>query len=407
MERAKRRLAFVVSHPIQYYVPLYQRLAKRNDLSIKVFFTWHAGQTPVQDIGFRIPVKWDIPLTEGYDFELVPNVASDPGIHHFLGLRNPSLVERVAAWKPDVVHITGWAWLSHLQAIRAFGTRGTATLFRGDSHLLNQVRNGPLWWLKRFILRRVFSWPTAFLVTGKANRSYYENFGVESDRLFACPHSIDVARFAEPAAVLEQRAAQWRLELGIDPDRCVLLFAGKFECKKRPIELMEALRATSNPRLILIMVGNGELDEQIKSIANSDPDRFRLLPFQNQSRMPVVYRLGDLFVLPSAFGETWGLGVNEALACSRPVLVSDAVGCAGDVVDQSCGGVFSWTSASSLLRMLHELTETRDKLVKMREAAARRAWLFDIARTEDALIATLHQLSGVGRFSGLNSTNKK
>ena len=95
MERAKRRLAFVVSHPIQYYVPLYQRLAKRNDLLTKVFFTWHAGQTPVQDIGFRIPVKWDIPLTEGYDFELVPNVASDPGIHHFLGLRNPSLVERV------------------------------------------------------------------------------------------------------------------------------------------------------------------------------------------------------------------------------------------------------------------------------------------------------------------------
>src|SRR5712691_275656 len=126
----KKRLAFVVSHPIQYYVPLYQRLARRSDLAIKVFFTWHAGQAAVEDHGFKMPVAWDIPLTAGYEFELVPNVASDPGTHHFLGLKNPSLVERVTAWRPDVVHITGWAWLSHFLALRAFRKKGIPTLFR-------------------------------------------------------------------------------------------------------------------------------------------------------------------------------------------------------------------------------------------------------------------------------------
>src|SRR5690349_10168360 len=113
------RLAIIVSHPIQYYAPLYQRLAKRDDLEVKVFFTWHGGVSAVRDHGFGRPVAWDIGLTDGYDFEVVPNTSSDPGTHRFLGLNNPSLVSRVFAWGPDAVHVTGWAWLSHFVALRA------------------------------------------------------------------------------------------------------------------------------------------------------------------------------------------------------------------------------------------------------------------------------------------------
>ena len=135
---SKKRLAIVVSHPIQYYVPLYRRLAKRSDIAIKVFFTWHSGTAAVADHGFKVPVAWDIPLTEGYESEQVPNTSSDPGTHHFFGLRNPSLVARVLQWQPDVVHLTGWAWYAHLVALYAFHRRGIPTLFRGDSHLLDE-----------------------------------------------------------------------------------------------------------------------------------------------------------------------------------------------------------------------------------------------------------------------------
>src|SRR5437588_5408560 len=140
------RLAIIVSHPIQYFAPLYQRLARRSDIAVKVFFTWHAGQTPVTDPGFGVSFAWDIPVAQGYEFELVPNRSSVPGTHHFSGLRNPELMPRVMAWGPDVVHITGWAWLSHLLALRAFAKMGIPTLFRGDSHLLNEVARGPRGW---------------------------------------------------------------------------------------------------------------------------------------------------------------------------------------------------------------------------------------------------------------------
>lgn len=380
------RVAFVVSHPIQYVVPLYQRLSQRSDIAVRVFFTWHGGDRAIYDCGFNKPIAWDVPLDQGYDFEVVPTVLGGVGTGHFLGLINPSLVRRVMAWRPDVVQVTGWAWLSHLLALRAFSRKGVPTLFRGDSHLLDPPAGGLRRRLKHAVLKRVYAWPTAFLVVGKANRAYYEAFGVEPDRLLPCLHSIDVARFAEPAAQHEEEAARWRKELGIPDDRCVILFAGKFERKKRPLELMRAVQELAGRPVTLIMVGNGELDSEVNAVAAAAPERFRVLPFQNQSRMPVVYRLGDLFVLPSAYNETWGLAVNEALACGRPVLVSDRVGCAADVVDASCGRVFASDDPRALADALDDMCRDREALRRLRPAAARRAWAFDVSRTEAALV---------------------
>jgi glycosyltransferase involved in cell wall biosynthesis len=386
---ARRRIAFVVSHPIQYLVPLYQKLAGRDDTEIKVFFTWHAGERAVDDPGFGRPVAWDIPLTEGYAFEQVANVASDPGTHKFLGLRNPTLLDRVMSWRPDVVHINGWAWLSHLQLLFALKKRGVPTLFFGDSHLLDGRAGGPRWWIKSALLRRFFSWPTACLFAGSANRAYFEFFGVPPQRLYPCPHAIDVNRFAEPAAQREEEAAHWRSELGIAADRKILLYAGKFEPKKRPTELMRAVARLPDPALMLLMAGCGELQGEIDAIAATDPARFKILPFQNQGRMPVVYRLGDIFVLPSGFGESWGLAVNEALACWRSVIVSDRVGCAADVVDVSCGRIFRADDWTEFGKTVTAMFGDPDKLADMRRAAGERARAFDVGVAEKALVAAV------------------
>jgi glycosyltransferase involved in cell wall biosynthesis len=387
------RLALIVSHPIQYYVPLYQLLAQRNDLSIKVFFTWHPGTVAVADRGFQRSIAWDIPLTNGYDFECVPNNARDPGTHHFFGLRNQSLIERVMKWKPDAVHITGWAWASHLNALRAFHKRRIPTLFRGDSHLLDEPQKNLRWLSKKALLTQIFKWPAAFLVTGSANRNYYRAFDVAEERLFSCTHSVDVKRFSKPNDAYECEAAKWRRNLNICQDACVVLFAGKFEAKKKPLELMKAVASLGNPKIVMVMVGGGKLQQQVDEIAASAPDMFRILPFQNQSKMPIVYRLGDLFVLPSAYDETWGLAVNEALASNRPVLVSSRVGCAADVIDASCGWVFDAGDPTALTRALDKMCRDRQTLSQMNQAAGNRAKLFDISQTAESTIACAKQIT--------------
>jgi glycosyltransferase involved in cell wall biosynthesis len=384
-----KRICFVVSHPIQYTVPLYQRLARRDDVAIKVFFTWHAGGKPVEDRGFGRAIAWDILLTQGYEFELVPNVSAAPGTDRFFGLRNPALLDRVMAWRPDVVHVTGWAWFSHLQLLRALHRRGVPTLFFGDSHLLDRERSTSPALLKAAVLHKVYSWPTGFLTVGAANRAYFERFGVAPAKLHPCPHSIDVARFSQPAEELEREASRWRSELRIDAGQKVLLYAGKFEPKKRPTELMRAVDQLPDPSLLLVMVGSGEMQPEIDAIATRDPARFRILPFQNQSRMPIAYRLGDIFVLPSGYGESWGLAVNEALACGRPVIVSDRVGCASDVIDASCGRIFRANDWGEFGRTVAALFGDPGKLADMRRAAGERARAFDVGVAETALVAAV------------------
>jgi len=384
----KIRLAIVVSHPIQYYVPLYRRLAARDDLELKVFFTWHAGQSPQHDPGFGRNVAWDIPLTEGYEYELVPNVARQPGSDHFWGLRNPQLCAHVLKWKPDVVHITGYAYASHLHGIWKFHRAGIPVLFRGDSHLLDQPM-GWRWQLKKTLLRRVYGWTAACLYVGQNNYEYYVRIGVPKHKLFYCPHSIEVGRFAEPHQELEARAKQWRNELGIPDSARVIVYAGKFEARKQPIQLMNAIKAMNSDNLTLVMIGNGPLEEEIFTIARRNPSRFRVLPFQNQTRMPVAYRLGDIVTLPSAYGETWGLGMNEALACGRRVLVSDKVGGAPDVVTSPAeGAIFASGDWNDFQTKLTTLLESRADLGNL----AQRAGNFEVANTERALCTTLERI---------------
>jgi glycosyltransferase involved in cell wall biosynthesis len=387
----RTRLAIIVSHPIQYYVPLYRRLGARSDLRIKVFFTWHAAETAKHDPGFGREVAWDISLTEGYDYELVENISSRPGSRHFWGIRNPELIPRVIRWKPDAVHITGYAYASHLNAMRRFHRRGIPVFFRGDSHLLDQHRDWR-WQVKKVVLRRVYGWTSACLYVGRNNFEYYRELGVPTEKLFYCPHSIEVERFAEPNDELERQARQWREQLQITDDKKLLLFAGKFEKRKQPVELMNAVLGFGDGRVVLLMVGNGPLEKEIWSIANANPDRFKALPFQNQSRMPVVYRLGDLFVLPSTYGETWGLALNEALACGRRVIASDKVGGAPDLISSSReGAVFqarNWDNFKDKVGQVLAKTNEPDKL---RQAARR----FDVSETERTLLEAVTLLLGM------------
>ncbi|HSV36428.1 MAG TPA: glycosyltransferase family 4 protein [Ramlibacter sp.] len=359
-------------------------------MDIKVFYTWQADRAPVFDPGFQQHIAWDIPLTQGYEFEAVSNTSRDPGTHHFFGLTNPGLVEQVLAWKPHAVHVTGWAWHSHLLALRRLRAIGVPVLFRGDSHLLDAPGSRLRAFVKRALLRRVFSWPTVFLYTGQANKAYFEAFGVPPEKLSYCPHSIDVDRFARPAADLESQARRWRHELGITDEQKVVLFAGKFEPRKRPLELMKAVLA--HTPCVLIMVGGGELQPQVESLAATAASRVRVLGFQNQATMPVVYRMGDVFVLPSAHGETWGLAVNEALACGRPVVVSDRVGCAADVIDDSCGRTFPVDGVSDMIRAVQEIIRDSSREA-LRRGATARSMKFDIARTETSLLHSLHALA--------------
>jgi len=329
------RLAIILSHPIQYYSPWFRWLRAHTPLNFKVFYLWEFGVTRQRDPQFGASFQWDVDLLNGYDSEFVPNVARDPGTHHFSGLHNPTLGARLRTWQPSAVLLFGYAWRSHLGVI----LRPPAPLvFRGDSHLLGHTPS----WAKRVALRWLYGRFAAVTYVGAANREYFRAFGVPDAKLHFAPHCVDATRFVRDAAT-EAAAAKLRGELGLAGKK-VVLFAGKFLAAKQPGALLDAFLALAPRDTALVFVGDGPDRAELAAGAARRPDCLvRFLPFANQTEMPARYALADLFVLPSrGLYETWGLAVNEAMHLGVPCLVSDRVGCQRDLVTEGeTGWVFA------------------------------------------------------------------
>jgi glycosyltransferase involved in cell wall biosynthesis len=351
-------------------------LAGSADCNIKVFYTWGQAQGKVLDKDFGIERDWDIDLLSGYDHAFVKNTSTVPGSHHYKGIINPSLVSEVAAFQPDKIIVYGWKFNSHLKILRHF--KGKIPLyFRGDSTLLDEPAGFTIKKaLRRLLLQWVYRHVDFVLSPGTASDAYFLTAGLSSNQIIRAPHSIDNDRFAgiqlstndderldasqsldnDAESSLKIRAQNWRKELSIAEDAIVFLFAGKFEPKKDPVLLVKAFARLhqQHPNTHLIMVGSGILEEELKQFS-STPITF--LPFQNQSIMPLVYRLGDVFMLPSKGpGETWGLAINEAMACGRPVIASDKCGAAADMIkDNENGFVFKAGDENDLYSFMEKM----------------------------------------------------
>ncbi len=357
-----KKLAIITSHPIQYNSPVFKLLAERNNICIRVFYTW--GEKVLEqkyDPGFKRVIQWDIPLLEGYEYEMVENISHDPGTHHFKGIRNPKLINNVDAWNPDAILIVGWSYQSHLKCIRYFSNKRTL-FFWGDSNLLDEHGSFLKKMFRKIFLKWLYSKINLAFYVGQANKKYYMEYGVKDNRLLFVPHAIENLRFSNSLGF------DFRNKLNIPKTNILFLFAGKFENKKNPILLLESFSKINNQNIDLLFVGNGPFEIQLKNHVQQLPDnikrRIHFMDFQNQTLMPDVYKCCDVFVLPSKGpGETWGLAINEAMASSKPVLVSDKCGAAQDLVHNGVNGyIFESDNLQSLISKMELLIAQKDLL---------------------------------------------
>ncbi|OLP18915.1 glycosyl transferase [Leptolyngbya sp. 'hensonii'] len=381
------KLAIITSHPIQYYAPWFRYLAQQRDLSIRVFYLWDFGVTQQVDREFQQSFQWDIPLLSGYDFEFVPNVSQHPGTQNIWGLQNPTLMQQIRQYGPDAILLMNYNFASLYRLMWSW--KETPLLFRGDSHRL-LPQQGLKAWARRQWISRVYQQFAACLYVGEANRGYFRYHGVPDDRLFFSPHAIETDRFFAQSKVATQEAQRWKQELGIPAHHQVILFAGKFILKKRPLDLLQAFLRANLTDVSLLLVGSGNLESELRTQAAHHPQVY-FAPFQNQSLMPRTYAIADLFVLPS-YGpdETWGLAVNEAMCLGKPILVSDHVGCAADLVHPNQNGlIFPAGDRAALADRLREAFADRARLQVWGESSRERIQQYSYAQATAGLMQAL------------------
>ncbi|MBN9088927.1 MAG: glycosyltransferase family 4 protein [Reyranella sp.] len=320
------RLGFLVSHPIQYYAPIFRALAERCDLS--VFFAHRQTGEGQAKAGFGIAFDWDVDLLAGYRSTFLTNVARQPSTDRFSGCDTPGIAQEIARGRFDAFVVPGWGLRTYLQAVRACRRARVPVMVRGDSQLPGQ-RSTAVRLAKALFYRRMMRRFDGYLYVGQRSRAYFEHYGAPMSRLFFAPHCIDNQAFTHDRPARRTPDGRRRL-----------LFAGKLIERKRPLDLVRAaaLLQGRGAKVEVAFAGSGELEAELKRATEAAGLPAVFHGFVNQSALPATYAAADLLALPSDARETWGLVVNEGMACGLPAVVSDAVGCGPDLIEEGATG---------------------------------------------------------------------
>jgi glycosyltransferase involved in cell wall biosynthesis len=338
VNRRSKRIGILASHPIQYHAPLFRELARRPGIDVTVYFCSRLTETE-QGVGFGVPFAWDIDLTSGYRHIWLKNRPRPFLKSAFWNYNTPNLSEIIRCEHFDAFLVHGWNSLSCWQAFLACWSTRTPLLVRSDSQLPAQPSS-----LKRVVKRLLYPLFIRHfdvcLPYGKRSEEYFTYYGAK--KIVVAPHAVDNSWFCSRAQEARADLPRLRARWGIDERSYVFLFVGKFEPKKRPLDALKALaqctRTDNGVALFLLMVGEGALRKECEDFAHSHNLPVRFTGFLNQSEMPQAYALADCLLLCSDGRETWGLVVNEAMACGLPAIVSDAVGCVPDLIIQDITG---------------------------------------------------------------------
>lgn len=395
----KFRLAYLVSHPIQYQAPLLKQLGEQPDIDLTVLFCSDLSIREYRDEGFGTAVKWDVPLLDGYRHEFLPRLWGRDGLSFWNPL-NYGIRRRLRQGKFDALWVHGWGYWSHLYAIYRAHRLGIKVLLRGESGVHLGEARGLSRWLRNRLMGFLRRHVSSFLTIGTFNREYYLRHGVSASRLFPVPYSVDNAFFrnlSDQAAV--QREAL-RAELGLESGRPIILYASKMIGRKRPADLLDAYAGLSpdgaqEPRPYLLFIGDGELRAGLEAqVARRNWRSIRFLGFKNQTELPRYFDLCDVFVLPSE-REPWGLIVNEVMNAGRAVIVGDEVGCARDLVhDGENGYVVKTGDVPGLRDAISRVVDDPRRARKMGQASLAIIGHWGFREDIQGIRAALHETTG-------------
>lgn len=339
------RLAYFVSHPIQYQAPLLRRIAQEPGIELTVFFGSDFSVRGYKDQGFGVEVAWDTPLVEGYRHAFLPPLhdngtvsATAPisrGIYR--SLLGP---DRLPAF--DAVWVHGYASVNALQVILIANALHLPVLLRAESWLADRPRSAVKLMAKQAFFRALRPLIAAVLPIGTENAAYWRYYLGDSMPQFLMPYAVDNQWFAARAEAAQPHLGNLRAQLELPAHAPVILFASKLQERKHCDHLVAAYAQflATKPAVTpyLVIVGDGEERQRLEAqVSELGLTSVRFAGFQNQSALPAYFALADVFVLPSRH-EPWGLIVNEAMASGCPCIVSTDVGSQTDLITNGVEG---------------------------------------------------------------------
>jgi glycosyltransferase involved in cell wall biosynthesis len=333
------QVAFVNTHPIQYFAPLYAELNRTKDVSITALYLSDYSVRGNTDREFGRVVKWDVDLLTGYASRFVRNAEKRGEFSGFLSIIAPQLWREVRRGGFDALVVHGHTPAAMLVGAAAGKMAGIPVFMRCETHLgLQRSKLKSL--VRRAIIGNLYRCFDCALAIGSANADFYRAVGISDRRIFRMPYAVDNSRFMTASRLSSADRKQLRAGFGVEDDRPIVLYAAKFQRRKHPDDLLRAAAVLSSEGMSphVLMVGSGELETELHALVRHlGLSNVHFAGFVNQAAMPRVYAACDVFVLPSE-NESWGLAVNEAMCTGLPIVASSEIGCVTDLVHDGING---------------------------------------------------------------------
>ena len=361
--RRRIQIAVLNSHPIQYFAPLYAYLNTASELEVTALYMSDVSIRGGNDAEFGQDVKWDVDLIAGYRSVFLGKAVRTREPRGFWSLIVPQVWKELRSGRYDLLWLHGHNYAANLIALLAAKTAGLPVMMRGETHL-GLTRGTIKSWLRRPLMGALYRSCDRLLAIGSANAAFYRAMGVPDRKIFLVPYSVDNDRFIESAKLTDEQRAKIRQRYNVPVKRPAVLYAAKFTRRKRPGDLLEAVRRLkqeTDRAFTVVMVGSGELERELLTFCTQHAlDNVVFIGFVNQTELPAIYGASDVFVLPSEH-EPWGLAVNEAMCAGLPVVVSREVGCVPDLVKDGANGYTPATGdVDGFARVLQRLIEDGD-----------------------------------------------
>jgi len=161
-------------------------------------------------------------------------------------------------------------------------------------------------------------------------------------KIFFALSPIDNNKYRKRYLKLKNKKNLIKKQMGLKADEKVILFTGRLVEEKNLFSLIDAISYIKNNndfKFKCLLVGGGKLEKELEQYVKSleMQDLIQFVAFKEFNKLTMFYTAADVFVLPSS-REVWGLVVNEAMNFNLPVIVSNKVGCASDIIKHGING---------------------------------------------------------------------
>jgi glycosyltransferase involved in cell wall biosynthesis len=316
------RVGYIAGEPNPSRAPHLDRIAAHPDLDLTVVY---AASTVHRR-------EWQLEFEHEPVFLRGPVLPLTPLLHHDYPL-TPQIWRLLDRERFDVLVIGGWSLLATQLAIVWARVHRVPYLVISENHFRERR---PAWIraVKSLVLRHVIPQADGHLVTGALAIEHAVHYGAARDSITIFPNTIDVTAYRAAAERLSGRRDAVRAGLGIARDAVVVLQVSRLIPQKGPDELVEAVaraHGLTTAPLHLLFAGSGELQPSLQERAEALGLAVTFAGFRQGEELLECYAAADVFALLSR-REPWGIVVNEAAAYGLPLVLTDAVGAAGDLL---------------------------------------------------------------------------